>query len=146
MKGAHVSHSFGTDPPWKKEHPRLARWCQAAGDRLESSSSRKLRGTPANPGRDRSIRAIDLSGALRSPMRADDLETMLSSHRQSSEPDAHPDPTTDASLFSLASKAPTLCSLFNGAFTRSAASKQSSSDSPAPKASTTKDQQEGDLQ
>jgi hypothetical protein len=114
MKGAHVSHSFGTDPPWKKKHQRLARWCEAPGDRLKSSSTRELRGTPASPGRDRSIRAIDLSGALRSPMRADDLETMLSSQHQSSEPDAHPDPTTDASLFSLASKAPTLCSLFNG--------------------------------
>lgn len=105
MRGVHASRSFCKDPPWKKKHPRLPRSCEATGDRLKSSCIRKLRGTPASPGRDRSICAIDLSGALRSPMRADDVETLLSSQHQFSEPDAHLDLLVDANLSSMSSKA-----------------------------------------
>ena len=50
MKGALASRSFCTDPPLKKKHPRLATWCEAFGDRLKSSCSRKIKGNPCELG------------------------------------------------------------------------------------------------
>jgi len=46
-------------------------------------------------------------------MRVEDLESLLSSHHQSSGPDAHFDLIGDANLSSLASKAPTVSSLLH---------------------------------
>lgn len=116
MKGRHASCSPPTEPPWKKEHPRQAgSWGAAAYSHpLQSSCCPKLRGTPLRAGRDGRASTLDLSGALRAPMRAEDLESLLSSHHQSSEPDAHSDLIPDANLSSLASKAPSLCPLLNG--------------------------------
>ena len=115
MKGTHASCSFPTQPPWEKEHPRQARsWTAATDDDpIQSSCCPKLRGNPPRAGRDGRASALDLSGALRSPMRAEDLERLLFSHHQSSETDAHSDLIPDANLSSLASKAPSLCSLLN---------------------------------
>jgi hypothetical protein len=51
-------------------------------------------------------------------MRVEDLESLPSSHLQSSEPDAHPNLIPDANLSSMAGKAPTLCSLLNRVYRR----------------------------
>lgn len=77
----------------------------------QKTSSNPKSGGTARKGCGNSRYAIGLSGALSSPIRAEDLEHLLSSPDQSGEPLARVRLGVDASLSSLAIKAPTVCSL-----------------------------------
>ena len=84
----------------------------------ETSSNPKSRGTTREGKRNGKRGGISLSGALLSPIRAEDLEHMLSSADQSSESLARVPLGADASLSSLAIKAPTVCSLLRAGIFR----------------------------
>ena len=87
----------------------------------ETSSNPKSRGTTREGRRNRKRGGgISLSGALLSPIRAEDLEHMLSSADQSSESLARVPLGADASLSSLAIKAPTVCTLLRAGIFREA--------------------------
>jgi len=77
----------------------------------KTSSNPKSRGTTREGRRNRRRGGISLSAALRPPIRAEDLEQMLSSPDQSSESLARVPLAAGASLSSLAIKAPTVHSL-----------------------------------